>query len=328
MINNPKTSAILTISGLNYNTGFKQNCLQAASAAAYTGNFDIMYYMHLKKIGFIGQGFIGKHMADDFERRGYNIVRYALEKPYARNRNQVAQCDITFVAVPTPTTPNGFDYTMIKVVLQLIGIGKTVVIKSTILPGTTEQLQKDFPDIHIMHSPEFLREASAAEDTAHPERNIIGIPVDDKDTRALASAVMAVLPQSPYNIITTARNAECVKYIGNTFLYTKLVFMNIMHDYVVAVGAEWDTVRDVVGRDNRIGHGHTNVVQDVGRGAGGHCFLKDFEALMQQYIEVTGDDVGYNALKALRHKNNSLLLDSSKDLDLLFSIYGDTIPTS
>jgi UDPglucose 6-dehydrogenase len=183
-----------------------------------------------------------------------------------------------------------------------------------------------------MHSPEFLREASAAEDTAHPERNIIGITTDDTKHRKLAEQVLAVLPAAPHNIITLARNAECIKYIGNSFLYTKLVFMNIMHDFVRSVGAEWEVVREAVGHDSRIGHGHTNVVHqsgsdtNPGRGAGGHCFIKDFEALIQHYAATAGDDLGLNALKALRHRNNDLLLTSGKDLDLLYGVYGDEVP--
>jgi len=282
--------------------------------------------MEQLRIGFIGQGFIGKHMADDFERRGYQPVRYAMEEPYIANKSQIADCDITFIAVPTPTTPDGFDFSIIRSVLPLIGTGKIAVIKSTILPGTTEQLQQDFPKIVVMHSPEFLRETSAAEDTAHPERNIVGIVEDSKALRKKAKQVMAVLPEAPYAIITTARNAECVKYIGNTFLYTKLVFMNIAHDFVRAAGADWDTVRDTVGHDSRIGHGHTQVVHASGRGAGGHCFIKDFEALLRHYAQTVEDEFGRKALEALRSKNNQLLLDSHKDLDLLRGVYGNDIP--
>ncbi|HUB92893.1 MAG TPA: hypothetical protein VMB52_00125, partial [Verrucomicrobiae bacterium] len=216
------------------------------------------------RIGFIGQGFIGKHMADDFEKRSYDIVRYSMEELYRANKARIADCDITFIAVPTPTTPNGFDASIIRSVLPLIGHDKTVVIKSTILPGTTEDLQEEFPDIYVLHSPEFLRETSAAEDTAHPERNIVGIPKDTTAYLERAQAVLDVLPFAPYATITTSRNAECVKYIGNTFLYTKLVFMNIAHDFAEAAGADWETVREVVGHDSRIGFGHTHVLHDSG----------------------------------------------------------------
>lgn len=285
-----------------------------------------MVYMSML-IGFIGQGFIGRHMADDFDNRGYDVVRYAMEMPYAGNKDRIADCDITFVAVPTPTTPEGFDCSIIRSVLSLIGTGKTVVIKSTILPGTTVMLQQENPDIFIMHSPEFLREVSAAEDTAHPERNIVGIPVETAEYQDRAQTVLDCLPESPYSLITAAPNAECIKYIGNTFLYTKLVFMNIASEFTQSAGADWEIVRRAVGADVRIGTGHTNVVQDSGRGAGGHCFIKDFEAFMEYYAASVQNSNGVAALDGLRRKNNQLLVDSNKDLDLLGGVYGSNIPT-
>jgi len=277
-------------------------------------------------IGFIGQGFIGKHMADDFENRGYEIVRYAVEEPYIANKDRIAKCDITFIAVPTPTTPDGFDFSIISSALSLIGKGNVAVIKSTILPGTTEQLQDDNPSIFVLHSPEFLRETSAAEDTAHPERTIVGVPVLSDEYKALAQKVVAILPPSPFSVITTARNAECIKYIGNAFLFTKLIFMNIAYDFTEAAGADWETVQQAVGADSRIGLGHTQVIHDSGRGAGGHCFIKDFEALLTYYADFAQDNAGLEVLKALRSKNNHLLMDSQKDLDLLRGVYGNDVP--
>ena len=66
--------------------------------------------MNKKKIlvGFIGQGFIGKSMADDFEDRGYKIVRYS-KNGFSANKEKIAECDFVFIAVPTPSTPKGFD---------------------------------------------------------------------------------------------------------------------------------------------------------------------------------------------------------------------------
>ncbi|MEZ4195113.1 MAG: NAD(P)-binding domain-containing protein [Candidatus Paceibacterota bacterium] len=76
------------------------------------------------KIGFIGQGFIGKNMADDFVERGYEVVRFALEEKYIGNREVIADCDFVFIAVPTPTTPQGFDISVVESVLPLIGKGR------------------------------------------------------------------------------------------------------------------------------------------------------------------------------------------------------------
>src|SRR3989344_745682 len=173
-------------------------------------------------IGVIGQGFVGKALADDFEARGYATVRYSKEEPYTKNRDQIREADFVFIAVPTPTTPEGFDASIVEEVLKLIGKGKTAVIKSTVLPGTTERLQKQYPDINVFHSPEFLREKHAAEDIAHPSRNVVGMPADTPEYRRIADALHGILPGAPYTATVLARESELVKYLANCFLYTQV----------------------------------------------------------------------------------------------------------
>ena len=277
------------------------------------------------KIGFIGQGWVGKHYANDFERRGYRVVRYGLEKRYAKNREVIKNCDIVFIAVPTPTTPKGFDDSAVRAVLPLVGNGKIAVIKSTLLPGTTERLQKAFPHCFVLHSPEFLAEATAAFDAAHPNRNLIGIPKMSARYRAKARRVLAILPNAPYQKVMHARDAEFVKYAGNCFLFTKVVFMNLLYDLIVARGADWRSVRDAFINDPRIGASHTNPLHKTGRGAGGHCFIKDFEVFHRLYKGLGRDRLGVTVLEALKEKNLALLIASGKDLELLRSVYGPSI---
>lgn len=280
------------------------------------------------KIGFIGQGWIGKNYADEFEERNYDVVRYALEEPYILNKALIADCTIVFIAVPTPTTPTGFDASIVLQALTLVGKGETAVIKSTLLPGTTEKLQEQFPDIFVLHSPEFLVEKTAAFDAANPKRNLIGIPKDTPIYQEKAAAVLAVLPAAPYSKVMQARDAELVKYAGNCFLYTKVIFMNMLYDLASAQGADWDTLREALIHDPRIGDSHTSPIHSSGRGAGGHCFIKDFEAFRLQYTDLVGDQAGNVALQALADKNATLLINSNKDLDLLEGVYGTTYHTT
>lgn len=275
------------------------------------------------KIGFIGQGWIGKNYANDFEARGYDITRYSLEKEYEGNREKIRDCDIVFIAVPTPTTPEGFDYSIVSNALALVSSGKTAVVKSTLLPGTTEKLQEEFPNVHVLCSPEFLTEKTAAYDASHPNRNIIGIPVDTEAYRERAREVLEVLPRAPYETIMASRDAEFVKYAGNCFLFTKVIFMNVFYDLALEMGGDWDRVREAFVHDPRIGESHTNPVHQSGRGAGGHCFIKDFEAFRKLYDERVGDEEGKAVVRALAEKNIQLLVDSSKDLDLLEGVYGN-----
>jgi UDPglucose 6-dehydrogenase len=283
------------------------------------------------KIGFIGQGWIGKNYANDFERRGFEVVRYALEEPYVQNKDLVKTCDIVFVAVPTPTTENGFDYSIVEASLKNVGEGKIAVIKSTILPETTEILQEKFPKIFVMHSPEFLREIYAAYDAEHPTRNILGVPKLNEEYLGKAETVMSVLAKAPYNKIMHSKEAELVKYIGNCFLYEKVVFFNQMYDLANKLGLDYQNIREAVSKDERIGDSHTAVAHAsghnqkvLGRGAGGHCFIKDFEAMIELFKKTLPEDTrGYEALMAIREKNNELLVKSNKDLDLLKGVIGD-----
>ncbi len=281
-------------------------------------------------IGFVGQGFIGKHLADDFENRGYQTVRYALEPAYIKNKELITTCDVVFIAVPTATTPTGFDLSIIEEALSIIGDGKIAVIKSTLLPGTTINLQNRFTRITILNSPEFLREKTAKEDTEAPLRNIIGIPVDDEAHLAAAQMVMSILPASPFAKICHASEAELIKYGGNCFLAIKVVFMNMICDVANQLGVNYENVAEAMKADPRIGTSHMSVIDKSGhpgsvpgRGAGGHCFPKDLAAFRAWYQTFLGfDQLGLEVLKTIESKNNSLLRESKKDLDILQGIYG------
>lgn len=275
-------------------------------------------------LGFIGQGFIGKSYADDFERRGFTVIRYAMEKPYVANKEKIKECDMVFVAVPTPTTPDGYDYSIVESVLAHVGKGKIAVIKSTMLPGTTEKLQEKNPEIFLFHSPEFLTARTAAYDAAHPNRNIVGIPVDTKEARVAAEKVLAILPKAPYSKVLKAREAEFVKYGGNCWFYFKVIFMNLLYDLVDKRGVDFSNVRDAMTADPRIGRTHLDPVHQGGRGAGGLCFIKDFAAFSDLYKTVKKDPLGQTVLQSLRDKNVDLLLNSGKDLDLLSGVYGES----
>lgn len=278
------------------------------------------------KLGFIGQGWIGRNYADHFEDRGFDVVRYAMEEPYNANKEKIATCDIVFIAVPTPTTRGGFSAKIVENVLACIGKGKVVVIKSTILPGTTQSLQEKYPDITILFSPEFLREATVRKDVDHPDRNIIGITREEH--RWAAEEVMKILPRASYESICSAEEAELTKYAGNTFLYLKVVYMNMLYDLAEKLGADWETVAKNTSADPRIGNSHMYPVhasghtKNPGRGAGGHCFIKDFSAFADFYRKSVPDAVGNELLTAIERKNNDLLRVSGKDLDILDLVYG------
>jgi UDPglucose 6-dehydrogenase len=206
--------------------------------------------------------------------------------------------------------------------LENLAPGSMAVIKSTILPGTTEKLQGLFSDLYITHSPEFLVEKTAAYDAANPTRNIIGIPVENEQYQKRAQEVLAVLPAAPFTLVCSAKEAELIKYGANAFLYLKVVYANILYDLAKGLGCDYEKVREMVAADPRIGPSHLAVADDGGRGAGGHCFIKDFEAFIELYKNCSGETCGQAALESWRDKNVKLLRESGKNLDLLKEVYG------
>ncbi len=237
--------------------------------------------------------------------------------------------------MPTPTTPEGFDDSILRSVVPLVGKGNIAVIKSTVLPGTTDSIQKENPDILVLHVPEFLREVSVKHDIDYPDRNIIGIPgdfYDDTEFQKAAARVMKILPSAQYESICKASEAEMTKYGGNNFLYMKVVFMNMLYDAANAVDARFEVVAANMRADARVGFSHMQPVHqydhmesEKGRGAGGHCFIKDFAAFREMYEKVLPKDKEAIAvLKALEAKNKKLLRMSGKDTALLEGVYGST----
>jgi len=278
-------------------------------------------------VGFIGQGFIGKNMADDFVARGHKIVRYDNEG-YKANKDLIKTCDFVFIAVPTPSTPKGFDDSILRQVIKLVGDGKTAIIKSTIKIGTTEKFQKLYPKKYILHSPEFLTEKNAVRDTKYPPRNIIGYT---KKSKKKATEVLSILPEAPHNFLVGSREAELVKYMGNNFLFLKVIFANVVYNLAKRNKVDYNVVADIVGHDARIGHSHLMVAHQsgpktkIGRGAGGYCFIKDMSAFVEMFKEAKlrskEDRIALEFLNQAVKLNNQLLLDTGKDLDMLRGVY-------
>ncbi len=277
------------------------------------------------RVGFIGQGYIGKNYADDFERRGFEVVCYALEEPYVQNKEKIKECDIVFIAVPTPTTLEGFDDSIVREAIGLVGEGKVVIVKSTIVPGTTKSFQVHYPDRIIFYSPEFLSEATAAQDAAHPFSNILGSATDDEMHRIAAEQIHAILPQSSFSLTCDSTEAELIKYAHNVNGFMQVVLWNIFYDLTLKSGGDWSVVQKALAADPYVSDKYLAPVHKTGRGAGGHCFIKDFAALRSLYEQRVGDAHGIAALSAIEKKNISLLKESRKDLDLLRGVYGPDI---
>ncbi len=273
-------------------------------------------------IGFVGQGYVGGSYATNFEKRGYSVVRYSLEPQYIANKEAISTCDIVFIAVPTPTTQKGFDYSIVESALSLVGTGKTAVIKSTLLPGTTRILQKKFPKKFVLCSPEFLSVATAQDDADNPFASTIGVPSKGAAHREAAEAVHRILPNSPFSHICSSEEAEVIKYAHNISGFMQVLTFNMLYDLAKGVGADWSQVQKAVAADTMISNRYSNPVHKSGRGAGGLCFIKDFAAFAKLYKQTVGKKEGVAFLKAAEKKNIMLLVGTNKDIDLLEGVYG------
>jgi UDPglucose 6-dehydrogenase len=207
----------------------------------------------------------------------------------------VLETDFTFNAVGTPSKPDG------SIDLQFIessahDIGKAldkkstyhvVVIKSTVVPGTTEDLirpileeesgKKCGSDFGLCMSPEFLRQGSAFEDTINTDRVVIG-EHDRKSGNALEDLYKGFYASSSPPIIrTTSSTAELIKYASNSMLATKISFINTIANICEKIpNADVKTVATTMGLDKRIGP----LFLSAGLGYGGSCFPKDVKALL------------------------------------------------
>lgn len=275
------------------------------------------------KIGCIGQGFVGKNIADNLEQRGYEVVRYALEPQYQENATAIGECEIVFIGVPTPSTPKGFDNSVVERVLSLVSDGSIAVVKSTLLPGTTKKLQDLFPDKIVLFSPEFLCENTAAYDVAHPMMNVIGLPYDSAGHRKAAESVKATFPRSEHNFIVSAQAAEVFKYAHNLNGYFRVILANLLFEVAEKTGANWADVKTMMDSDIMMSPYYNTPVHKGGRGAGGNCFIKDMAAFRHLYAELVSDDMsGLSVLQSLEKKNLELLRSTGKSKETIDSVYG------
>lgn len=274
-------------------------------------------------VGFIGQGWIGRNYSNVFEKNGVPVVRYSLEAPFVQNKELIAKCTIVFIAVPTPTTPTEIDISAILNVMPLIQKGATVVIKSTIPPGTTTRIQAKYPDLFVLHSPEFLSEATAEFDAEYPKRNIVGIPKDEPAFRERATQVLSLLPKAPFELICSSTESEFIKYGANTFYYTKVVYMNMLYDFAKDLGCDWQVIKAMYANDPWVGPMHLDPIHKNGRGAGGNCLIKDFAAFKRMYTERISNTESLALLEAIEKKNLALLKESNKNQEYVERIYGN-----
>lgn len=233
-------------------------------------------------LGVIGQGFVGNSVYQKFKNY-YSVLTYDLDKKKCNSSiEEIRQkCRIVFICVPTPMHNTGrCDISIVdNVISQFSDLnGLIIVNKSTVIPGTTDELNLKYKNLEIIFNPEFLTERNAVEDYRNQERIILGGP--RPATSIVKNIFSKVFPNATL-IKTGSKHAEMVKYFTNAFLATKVSFANEMYDLCSKLELDYDKVIEYCQYDKRIGNSHLNVPGPDGDfGFGGHCFPKDLSAII------------------------------------------------
>jgi UDPglucose 6-dehydrogenase len=210
----------------------------------------------------------------------------------------VASATVHFVCVGTPQAAgsNAADMTYVDAavtaLLPHLADGDLVVGKSTVPVGTAErladQIASDAPGATLTWNPEFLREGFAVKDTLHPDRIVYGVPDGPDGERAVAvldELYAGPIAEGTPRIVTDYATAQLVKVAANSFLATKISFINAMAELCEATGADVTQLADAIGHDARIGRRFLN----AGLGFGGGCLPKDIRAFMARADELGVD---------------------------------------
>jgi len=278
--------------------------LVTGTCFAETGNDVTCIDIDQKKVDLLSAGEI-------------TIYEPGLEKIFLRNlkeerirfttslKDGIIGAKIIFLALPTPPGENGS--ADLKYVLGVANdLGKimkdyaVIVDKSTVPVGTADKVRNAIAqhakvEFDVVSNPEFLREGVAVDDFMKPDRVVIGVESDQ--AKKYMSELYAPFVRSGNPIIyMDLRSAELTKYAANTFLATKISFMNEIAQLCEKMGADVDMVRLGVGSDARIGKRFLF----PGIGYGGSCFPKDVQALVQSSSEVNYE---FKILNAVMHVN-------------------------
>ena len=267
------------------------------------------------KIGIVGRGFVGSavqfgfspNVGCDAEVRVYDIdpnkSTHSLEET-------VHESDFIFLSVPTPSNEDGsINIDIVDSTLNDISElsndynwvnDHVVLLRSTVIPGTTAKLQKKYSDLNIVFNPEFLTERSAKFDFINQSRFILG-GSSDYYVDKVGELFKWRFGESISILETNYETAEMIKYMNNCFFSTKISFMNEMYQISKKSNVNWEQAVSGFVTDGRIGHSHLNVPGHDGKfGFGGSCFPKDVRAMIK-YAEEIGVDV--NVLKGTWETN-------------------------
>jgi len=244
------------------------------------------------RIGIIGFGYVGGAIA--WAHRDQDIIIRDPKLKASADLDKFVDCDAVFVCVPSPcvdpTLENGkcdtsiLEQTLKELLFVLINKQIPIICKTTAPPSVYARLQKEYPN--IVHCPEFLTAANNLTDYMNTEYFVLGGQYD-WCVRAREIIHLGVSVTHDRFIITDIKTAALYKYMMNSYLATKVTFMNDFKLLADAEGIDWNDVKTLITYEDRIGKSHMDVPGPDGQfGWGGACFPKDIAAIIEESIEL------------------------------------------
>ena len=273
----------------------------------------------MKKIAIIGHnGMVGKQLYKWFAVNRispkYEVMGLSKDSQTHNWKKINQKADYIFIAVPTPFDweTNKYDLSILEEVVENIKGNEyashpIVIIKSTVLPGTTEKLQEKRKDLKFIFNPEFLSAKTAYEDFTNPDRQLIGYT---HESYSYAQEVLNLLPVSPYDVMMKATEAEICKYINNFHGALMVMFANFFYDVTSKFGRELDfeIIKKAAQASKWVGSPMGRMYWEVfhkgKRGYGGGCFPKDINSLIEWCKE---NKVDTEIIEATRKANRRIL---------------------
>lgn len=243
------------------------------------------------KISIVGNGIIGGALRQYVQAHTpHEILIYDPPQGYTA---PIHKADIVFISVPVITKGFKQDLTILRLVLELCPKNVPIFIRSSVLPGTTDMLKKEF-DLHLFAFPEFLTERTAIEDFTRAEKHLIGLPFGIIADYNISQILDEALPHKKFNLVDNSV-AEMVKFAHNCYAATKVTFFNGIYDLCKKQNINYDHVKEHVPKvTGFISPVHMEVPgPDSKRGFGGACFPSNLAALMGH----VGNDAFYMLLE-------------------------------
>jgi len=237
----------------------------------------------MKTVGIIGYGVVGKATEITLKTlydENVPITKYDI-KIGGSSIKDTANCDFIFICVPTPSNEDGSCNTDLveRIVKDLSELNTKgiVVIRSTVIPGTTSRLRSLYK-LRLNFMPEFLTEARYEYDAQYPEMIVVGGP----DFAEITDLFFRYKKGRTFESYSST-NAEMTKYAMNTFFTTKVIFANELYDICQEEQCNYDFIKSVMYHHPWVGGNHLDVFHGGFRGAGGKCLLKDTKAIASKY---------------------------------------------